>query len=99
MSYLSSFVVHKPLNLMIVAALFVGIFLVLRLTGLGEGRRPGLLLVPAVAWGLYAAWEWLVMTRTPEANMRVDLMLILPVILGLSIWFVVKELRWTATPS
>ena len=99
MSFLSSFVVHKPLNLLIVAALFAALYVVLRFSGLGEGRRPGLLLVPAVAWGLYAAWEWLVMTRTPEANIRVDLMLILPVIFGLSIWFVVKALKVTMSPS
>ena len=99
MSYLSSFVVHKPLNLLIIAALFLGFYLVLRLTNLGELRRPGLLLVPAVVWGLYAVWEWLVMTRTPEANIRVDLMLILPVIFALSIWFVVKALRVTTAPS
>jgi hypothetical protein len=84
---------------LIIAALFVGFCLVLRITGLGELRRPGLLLVPAALWGVFAAWEWLVMTRTPEANIRVDLMLILPVILASSIWFVVKALRVTIPPS
>jgi hypothetical protein len=95
----SSFIVHRPLNLFIIAALFVIAYLVLHFTGLGEARRPGLLLVPAVAWGLYAAWEWLVMTRTPEANIRVDLLITLPVMLALSVLFVFKALRHSEGPS
>jgi hypothetical protein len=96
MSFLSPFVVHKPLNLLIVGALFACIYFVLRFSSLGEGRRPGFVLIPAVLWGLYAAWEWLVMTRSPEANIRVDLMVILPVILAVSIGCPVKALQRTA---
>jgi len=80
MGYLAPWVVHQPLNLLIVGVLFVGLYLVLR-----NNRRAKLLLVGAVAWGLYAAWEWLVMTLTPEANIRVDLLVILPGILILSV--------------
>jgi hypothetical protein len=51
------------------------------------------LLVPTAAWVLYAVWEWLVVWRTPEANIRVDLLLIWPVLLILSIWFTIRALR------
>ncbi len=40
---------------------------------IGCGYRPYL-------WLAYAAWEWLVLVRTPDANIRVDLLLIWPVI-------------------
>ncbi len=86
MEQLASLVVHKPLNIMVVAAVFFVAFLVLRLTPVGEGRHAAALLVPVAGWVLYAAWEWLVMTRTPEANIRVDLMVIWPVLIALSAW-------------
>ena len=35
----------------------------------------------------------LVVWRTPEANLRVDLMLIWPVLLILSIWFTIRASR------
>jgi hypothetical protein len=98
-SFLSSLFVHKPFNILIVGALFAGFYAVLRFCGSGEKRRPAFLLVPAGLWGVYAAWEWFVTTMTPEANIRVDMMLIWPVIVALSIGFVVKALRGTATRS
>jgi hypothetical protein len=42
----------------------------------GLGRHPRALWIGAIAWGIYAGWEWLVQMRTPEANIRVDLLLI-----------------------
>lgn len=90
---LASLVVHKPLHILVVAAVFFVAFLVLRLTPVGEGKHAAALLVPAAGWALYAAWEWLVMTRTPEANIRVDLLVIWPVLLVLSAWFVIRALK------
>lgn len=65
----------------------------LRGSRVGEGRHLSALLVPTAAWVLYAVWEWLVVWRTPEANIRVDLLLIWPVLLILSIWFTIRALR------
>ena len=93
MEFLSSLVVNKPFNILIVAALFFVGFLVMRFTGVGEGKNAMALLVPTIGWVLYAVWEWFVMTKSPEANIRVDLLVIWPVLLILSIWFVVKALR------
>ena len=93
MEFIASLFVHKPINILIVAAVFFAGFLVLRLSSLGEGKHTLALLVPAVGWALYAAWEWLVMVRTPEANIRVDLLVIWPVLAILSVWFVIRALR------
>ncbi|CAK6694410.1 hypothetical protein VB734_01660 [Synechococcus sp. BA-124 BA4] len=43
------------------------------------------LLWASLAWGLYAAWEALVQLRTPEANIRVDLLLIWPLLAALTL--------------
>ncbi|MCG6923780.1 MAG: hypothetical protein LJF30_00425 [Acidobacteria bacterium] len=93
MDFLASLFVQKPLSILLVALVFLVGFLALQFTGLGAGRHPRALLVPAAAWGLYAAWEWLVTVRSPEANIRVDLLVLWPVLALLSIGFVIKALR------
>jgi len=86
-------IVNKPFNILIIAALsFVG-YLAMRFTGVCEGKNAAALLVPTVDRALYAVWEWFVVIKSPEANIRVDLLIIWPVLLILSIWFVVKALR------
>jgi hypothetical protein len=93
MELLASLFVGKPLHILAVALVFLAGHLLLRLTALGVGRHPRPLLFAAAAWALYAAWEWLVKVRTPEANIRVDLLLIWPVLLVASIVALVKALR------
>ena len=93
MEFLASLVVHKPFNILIVAVAFVLGYVVRRFAFDGTPIQTRALLVATVVWVLYAAWEWLVMTRTPEANIRVDLMLIWPVLLGLSAWAIFRALR------
>jgi len=93
MAYLASILVAKPLNILGVTLVFLAGSLLLRLTALGAGRHPRPLLVAAMAWGLYAAWEWLVLTRSPEADIRVDLLVIWPLLLVVSVVAVVKVFR------
>jgi len=93
MTWLASLFVGKPLNIAAVAVLFFVGFLVMRASGFGASRHPRGLLVAAAGWLLYAAWEWLVLARTPEANIRVDLLVIWPVIAILSAWSVFRSLR------
>lgn len=93
MKWIASLFVHKPLNILIVAVVFLVGFIALRASAWAGERHPAALLVPAIGWGLYALWEWLVMVRTPEANIRVDLMVIWPVLLILSVFFIVRALR------
>lgn len=93
MELLSSLFVGKPLNILGVAAVFLVGYFLLRFTQLGADRHPRALLVVVGAWALYAAWEWLVLIRTPEANIRVDLMLIWPVVFIVSVWFIIRAFR------
>ncbi len=93
MQSIASLFVQKPFSILAVAAIFAAAYLVLRFTSLGAGKHYSALLVPAIGWALYAAWEWLVLWKTPEANIRVDLMLIWPVLLVLSIWFSIRAFR------
>ncbi|MGE5238405.1 MAG: hypothetical protein ACM3ON_06355 [Chloroflexota bacterium] len=99
MELLASLFVGKPQNILAVAVVLLAGYLVLRFTTLGGGRRPRLLLVAAVAWMVYAAWEWLVQIKTPEANIRVDLLVIWPVLAILSSWALFRSLRRHASSS
>jgi hypothetical protein len=45
----------------------------------------------AAMWLAYAGWEWLVLVMSPEANIRVDLLLIWPVIALATLWAVVSR--------
>ena len=58
-----------------------------------DGRSPRAVLVAACAWALYADWEWLVQVRTPEANIRVDLLVIWPALAIISVWALVRAVR------
>ena len=93
MELLAWLFVGKPLNILVLAVLFLAGYLVLRFTALGISRHPRSLLIATTAWGLYAAWEWLVQIKTPEANIRVDLLVIWPVLAILSVWVLFRAFR------
>jgi len=93
MELLASLFVGKPLNILAMAVLFLAGYLALRFTALGITRHPRLLLIASTAWGLYASWEWLVQIKTPEANIRVDLLVIWPVLAILSVWVLFRAFR------
>lgn len=85
--------VHQPLRLAALGGAFLVLWLLL---SRGSGRaaaRRGALLLPAAFFAAFAAWEWLVMTRTPEANIRVDLLLLWPAALAAVGWSLYRMLR------
>lgn len=49
--------------------------------------------VAAALWAVYGLWELSVAYYSPEANIRVDLLLIYPVLAVMSLWAVVKGLK------
>jgi len=50
------------------------------------------LVVASALWLLGGVWEYAVTTRSPEANIRVDLLLLLPLFALISVWAVVRAL-------
>lgn len=93
MELIGSLFIGKPLSILAVALVFLAGYLATRFTGLGGERAVTPLLIASVGWGLYAAWEWLIQVRTPEADMRVDVLVIWPVMAILSAWALYRTLR------
>jgi hypothetical protein len=93
MELLASLFVAKPQNILLVTVVFLTVYLALRFTPSGIGKHPGWLLVASGAWGLYAAWEWLVQVKTPEANIRVDLLVIWPLLAILTLFALYRAFR------
>lgn len=93
MDLLVSLFVGKPLVILAVAALFLAADLALRSRRPGPAQPSGGLRIAAFAWASYAGWEWLVLRSTPEADIRVDLLLIWPALLLLSAWSLWRALR------
>lgn len=86
MDLLVSLFVVKPPAILTVAGGFLADYLALRFLWPGVAHHPCALLFGAIAWGIFAGWEWLVLLRTPEASIRVDLLVIGPVLLLPSSW-------------
>ncbi len=83
MEVLGKLLVQQPLHILVVALAFFGLWVLRK-------RHHRALLVPAVAWLTYAAWEWLVLVRTPQADIRVDLLLIWPLLAITTLWPLVR---------
>lgn len=90
---LASLLVGKPGNILGVSMAFFLAYLVPQLVAPAERHRFGSMFVASVAWGAYAAWELRVQAMTPEANIRVDLLVIWPIVLVLSLWALYRVLR------
>lgn len=93
MELLGSLFVGKPQNILAVAVVFLAGYLALRFSAIGIARHPRPLLIASSVWGLYAAWEWMVRIKTPEANIRVDLLVMWPVLVILSAWALFRAFR------
>ena len=93
MELLASLFVGKPLNILALAAIFLAGYLVLKFRTHGIGRHPPALLIASTAWGIYAAWEWLVLIKTPEANIRFDLLVMWPLLAIVSAWALYRLFR------
>ena len=83
----------KPLNSVAVAAVFVVLCFARRCKTGGANFHSRWPLAAVVGWLLYGAWEWLILVRTPEANIRIDLLLIYPSLGLLSLWALYRLIR------
>lgn len=93
MECFASLFVGKPLNILIVAAVFLLMYLIVRFVVSSASLHSNPLLMISIAWGVYAVWEWLVITQTPEANIRVDLLVIWPILAVLTVWQTIRIFR------
>lgn len=80
---LTDLFVHNPAVIFLVAGFFFAGYLLMRRSA--PTRRAKWLLLPATAWTFWAAWELVIVLFSPEANIRIDLLLIIPLVLILSI--------------
>ena len=81
--------VNNPALIALPAGLFFGTYVLLRNRAWAQCHRINALLVAASAWLGWAIWEWAVMTFSPEANIRVDLLLLIPLVAIASITAIV----------
>ena len=93
MDFLASLFVGKPFNILIVAAVFFMVYLIVKFAVSSASLHASPFLVIAIIWGIYAAWEWLVVTQSPEVNIRVDLLVIWPLLAILTLWQIVRAFR------
>ena len=92
---LASVLVGHPLRIVAVALLHFGLWAAIAATAMRGSPKGNVMWVPPLAWLAYAAWEWLVGTVTPEANIRVDLLIAWPTIAIVTLWAVAKTaLAW-----
>lgn len=94
---LAYWLVGQPLHVLAVALVHFALWAVMGTTSMGYTWQGNVLWVPALLWLTYAAWEGLVQTVSPEANIRVDLLLIWPLLAIATLWAIVRlTLAWSA---
>ncbi|GMU73676.1 MAG: hypothetical protein IT519_00995 [Burkholderiales bacterium] len=87
---LARVLVAHPLHVFAVALVHFGFWAGIGMTAMRGSPTGNVMWVPALLWLAYAAWEWLVGAVTPEANIRVDLLLIWPLIAIVTLWAVIR---------
>jgi hypothetical protein len=90
---LSRWLIQQPAHILLIAAINLALWAACRVTVLRTAPKSNVFWVPAVAWFAYAGWEWLVLVKSPEANIRVDLLLIWPVIGLATLWAFARATR------
>lgn len=85
--------VQQPDHILLIAAAHLALWAACRATVLRNAPSANVLWVPALLWLAYAAWEWLVLVRTPEANIRVDLLVIWPALALVTLWALLRAVR------
>jgi hypothetical protein len=93
MEFVGLLFIGKPLRSAAVAAGFLLLYAALRRRGDGTHAASRWPLAAAGAWLAYAAWEWLILARTPEANIRVDLLVIYPALAVVTLWALFRSIR------
>ena len=77
------FVWHPERIVVVSCAFFVTYFALRLLRHKFSSVRDWPVLIPAIIWGLFAVWEWY--CKVQRYNIRVDLLLIYPILITVSI--------------
>lgn len=93
MKLLASLFVAKPQNILVVTVILFLLFLVMQFKKFQFFYHPKWILIASIAWGLYAFWEWMILIKTPEANIRADLLLIWPLLAIITAWALYRVFR------
>jgi hypothetical protein len=67
---LSRWLVQKPGHILLIAAGYAALWVLLCTTILRAALRANVFLVPTILCLAYAAWEWLLLRKSPEADVR-----------------------------
>jgi hypothetical protein len=94
MDALSRFFVQQPLHIMAVAAGHGVLWAVLRFSRVPRVSHVDALLVPTLPWSASGVWEWRVLVQPPEANIRVDLLIVWPLLALLTAWALARLAGW-----
>ncbi|GEM_PF-899378 len=86
MEFLALLFIGKPQNILIVSVFFMVLNLVFQFMENKSKHHYGALLIVSLSWATYAAWEWTIKIKTPEANIRVDLLIIWPILAIILAW-------------
>jgi hypothetical protein len=90
---LGKWLVQQPGHVLAIAAAHLALWAVCRATVLRKVPKDNVLWIPALLWVAYAAWEWLVLKKTPEADIRVDLLLLWPLLGIVMLWALLRAAK------
>jgi len=90
---LSRWLVQQPARILLVAMASLALWAFCGLTMLRKVPKANVLWAPAALWLAYAGWVAWVLAKTPEADIRIDLMLIWPLIAIVTLWALSRAVR------
>ena len=83
---LGGWLIQQPAHILLIAGVNSATWAFCRATVLRTAPGYNVLWIPGFLWLAYAGWEWLVLARSPGADIRVDLLLIWPLIGIVTLW-------------
>lgn len=94
MGAVGSFFIDHPWRAAVIGVIFVLAFIVVLMRSGRPSSAGGWAIgVTAVLWLLYAAWEWGIQRNSPDANIRIDLLLIYPILAIMSVISIIQLFR------
>ena len=93
MEFLVSIFVGKYYNILWIAIILFFVYFMLRFVFKDTALNSRPLITLSIIWTIYAVWELIVQTWSPESNIRIDLLIIWPILGVLTVWKLFKVFR------